>query len=220
MTWRQRLGNRRGGGDRDSTPFVLTNPYLPVDYLMHREIVQSNVGNYGNFYKPEISIDGFETAVRLIGTGMSMPLAIVAGLSVIFSVRRAVWGGCWRLRRFLWRCNIFAWLGISLHEYTRFAALMLDVALALTVAAAVVRVRLMGLQVAIVLLMIYCTGAVSARYVANFLAAGSRLMGAATLAQLQRPGRVLAVWAEPAPYCMPTVDLFAWKIVSVATGVR
>ncbi len=31
--------------------FVLTNPYLPCNYLFHRSVVKSNVGNYGNFYK-------------------------------------------------------------------------------------------------------------------------------------------------------------------------
>jgi len=181
--------------------------------------VQSNVGNYGNFYKPGISIDGFETAVRLIVAGMSMPLAIVAGLSVIFSVRRRGLGWVLAGPAILVAVQYFLLARDKPAEYARFA-LMLDVALALTVAAAVARVRWMGLRVAIVLLMIYCTGAVSARYVANFLAAGSRLMGAATLAQLQRPGRVLAVWAEPAPYCLPAVDLFAWKIVLLPTGAE
>jgi Dolichyl-phosphate-mannose-protein mannosyltransferase len=219
MTWRQRVGIVAAAGGIGIALFVLTNPYLPVDYLLHREIVQSNVSNYGNFYKPGISIDGFETAVRLIAAGMSMPLAIVAGLSVIFSVRRRGLGWVLAAPAILVAVQYFLLARDKPAEYARFA-LMLDVALALAVAAAVVRVRWMGLQVAIVLLMIYCTGAVSARYVANFLAAGSRLMGAATLAQLQRPGRVLAVWAEPAPYCLPTVDLFAWKIVLLPPGAE
>ena len=51
--------------------FVVSNPYLPYNYLMHRSVVQSNVGNYGNFYKPELSLAAMGNAMRLLGEGMS-----------------------------------------------------------------------------------------------------------------------------------------------------
>jgi hypothetical protein len=42
----------------------------------------------------------------------------------------------------------------------------------------------------------------------------------ARLLQIQNEhgARTLALWAEPAPYCMPPVDLFGWEVLLVPAG--
>ncbi|MDB5332349.1 MAG: hypothetical protein JWP03_3500 [Phycisphaerales bacterium] len=45
-------------------------------------------------------------------------------------------------------------------------------------------------------------------------------IAAARLLQIQNEhgARTLALWAEPAPYCMPPVDLFGWEVLLVPAG--
>lgn len=217
ISWKQRIGIVAAAASIGITVFLLTNPYLPLDCFFHPEILRSNLGNSGNMYSPAISIGGFENAVRLIGEGMSRPLAVAGGLSAIYLLRRRGVGWLLASPAILVAIQFLLLAQNKPAEYARFA-LVLDIALALAVAVAVGSLRSTGLRTVILLAMLYCTGATSLKYVGNFLAPGSRPNGAATLAQLQRPGRVLAVWSEPAPYCLPPVDLFAWKIVLLPPG--
>ncbi len=197
--------------------FVLTNPYLPLNYFFHHEILRSNLGNSGNMYSPTISLSGFENAIHLIAEGMSPALAAVGGLSVIFLLRRRGLGWLLAAPAILVAIQFLLLAQNKPAEYARFA-LPLDVTLAMAVAAAAASLRSAALQAVILLALVYCTGASSLRYMANYFAAGNRSNGAATLSELQRPGRVLAVWSEPAPYCLPAVDLFNWKILLLPPG--
>jgi Dolichyl-phosphate-mannose-protein mannosyltransferase len=216
-SWKRRIGIVAAAAVIGIVFFVLTNPYLPLDYFSHREILQSNLGNSGNMYSPTISFAGFKNAVWLIGEGMSMPLAVAGGLSAIFLIRRRGLGWLLATPTIVVAIQFLLLAQNKPAEYARFA-LLLDVMLALAAAAAVGSLRSVGLRTVILLPILYCTGAASLRYMANYFAAGSRPNGAATLAQLERPGRVLAVWSEPAPYCLPAVDLFVWKIVLLPPG--
>ena len=217
MPVKQRIGIVAAAAAIGVAVFLLTNPYLPLDYFFHPEILRSNLGNSGKMYSLGISISGFENALWLVGQGMSWPLAVAGGLSVIYLLRRRVLGWVVVAPAIVVGIQFLLLAQNKPAEYGRFA-LMLDVALALGIAVAVGSLRSVGLRTVILLAMLYCTGAISLKYVGNFLAPGNRPNGAATLAQLQRPDRVLTVWSEPAPYCLPPVDLFAWKIVLLPPG--
>src|SRR5207245_1431384 len=101
-------------------------------------------------------------------------------------------------------------------EYARFA-LTLDAVLAIAVAAAIGTIRRADVARAAAVVLVASTAYAGFWYVRNFVAGASdrstRHATAEALATFQRPDRVLAVWAEPAPYCLPPVDLFDWRIV-------
>jgi hypothetical protein len=60
------------------------------------------------------------------------------------------------------------------------------------------------------------------RYDANFLLDGSagstRREAVSVISTCGQQSQTLAVWAEPAPYCLPPVDLFKWHMVLMPTG--
>ena len=242
MTLRRQVHVVLAAGAIGAGVFLAANPYLPIDLLLHRNVVQSNVGNYGNFYHPQLSMRTLGHAARLVATGTTRPLAIVA------SVAMAVW--LIRRARATWRSPtpsgsaagpsiLPPGLGLLLAapavlvaiqfvllasgkpaEYARFG-LTLDAALAIGVAAAVTSFR-GGSRVGLVLVLLTAVSAL--RYDFNFLNDRydpSRLRAAAHLAPLAPPSGdagVLALTAEPAPYCMPPADLFRWKWVLLPQG--
>ncbi len=210
--------------------FAAVNPYLPIDAVLHRERLVSNVGNYGNFYRPGVSGSAAVTAARLVVAGASpvpVVLAVAAGLLAVR--RRRLTGGPG------WLLGVVA-AGVAVQfvvlaagkpaEYARFA-LTLDVALAIAAAVAATRLPVRPREAAgLGVLLVASTALFGLRYDLNYLADGrpasTRRVAAVQLAALARPGRMLAVRGDPAPYGLPPVDLFTWRIVRVpaeGTGV-
>ena len=221
--------------------FVFTNPYLPLDGLLHRERLASNVGNYGSFYGPSLAPSTLANAVRLVWLGTSpgpVVMALVAGALVIArrpsgpnrpcpgpaepaSVPTRPLPAAWLLAAPA--AFVAVQFALLAHgkpaEYARFA-LTLDVALTIAAAAAVARLPLRPREAAMAgLLLVVATGLYAPRYDLNDLAdegpTSTRLDAARRLAALASPGRPLVVSADPAPYGLPPVDLFAWQITLV-----
>ena len=200
--------------------FVATNPYLPTDAVFHRERLASNVGNYGNFYQPTVSVAALLRAGRLLVIGTSPVAAAVAVLGPLSMIRRTRTGGPgWLLAA---PCALVGLQFVLLAtdkpaEYARFA-LTLDVGAAVLAAVAILRLPVRPREAALAGgLLVAATALFGLRYDLNAIAdtgaASSRSMAAAQLARLARPGRTLAIGADPAPYRLPPVDLFAWRIV-------
>ena len=196
--------------------FVIANPYLPIDLLLHRERLASNVGNYGNFYHPTATGAVLWNAARRWVDGTSWAPAIVALVGLPLVARRP---GPWWL---LAAPTAFVAAQFTLlaadkpAEYARFA-LTLDVAAAVVAAAAVCRLPLRPREASLsAALLVAATALFGVRYDLNFWAdAGSnstRQTVARRLAQGAAPGRRLALPADPAPYNLPPVDLFAWQL--------
>ncbi|HSV14608.1 MAG TPA: glycosyltransferase family 39 protein [Tepidisphaeraceae bacterium] len=241
MSWRRRVSVMLAAGAVGVAVFVATNPYLPLNYLLHRSVVRSNVGNYGNFYKPELSLPALTNAVRLIGQGMSLPLAMVAAISLCVLAIKATKAhdpavGCgaenrltaepWALGPlFIAPAALVALQFVLLArdkpaEYARFA-LTLDVMLAIATAKALSMLTPTAARGAAVMLLALSAVA-GGKYVAHFRGdhgdQSTRLRAAIELQRQSRPGRTLAVLAEPAPYCLPPVNLFDWRIVLLPRG--
>lgn len=246
--WRRRIALTMLAGSIGALVFVVTNPYLPYNYLFRRSVVQSNVGNYGNFYQPELSLSAMRNALILMAVGMSwLLIAGVASVLVVslsrstgvppvsnsFNTGERAAGSEPVLRSPLgWLLAAPALLVLLQYvllardkpaEYARFA-LTLDVALAITAAVAVGMMRRKPLQWLTAMLLVGSTALSGGAYVANFIEDtrpnSTRRSAANELARIERPGRVLAVWAEPAPYCLPPVNLFDWRIVLLPKGTE
>ncbi len=229
MRWAQRLRICISAAAIGLAVFLAANPYLPIDYLFHRQIVQSNVGNYGNFYHLKSSVGAMENAIRLIGEGMTIPLAVAAAVALIaFSLRNKVDLGSLLLAPAALLAVPFVLAANDKSaEYARFA-LMLDVALVLAVAAALTQVPTAAFRTIIVAGLlawstfragVYDFGfQASAAYRSTRESAAEQLSVLNIIVGATHGAPILATWAEPAPYCLPPCDLFDWQIMLLPPG--
>ncbi len=209
--------------------FALTNPYLPLNLLFHRQVLHSNVGNYGTFYQPRLSWSGLVFSAGAVVEGTSIGPALVGlpgivAFCVPLAMRRKTDGRGLLLAApaMLVLIQFVLLAEGKTAEYARFA-LLPDLAIAITAAALVDRLRINGREKMLAsVLLIAATLYFGLRYDLNFLAdnqlSSTRRTTAALLHEVRPDGGMIAVWAEPAPYCLPPVDLFRWRIYLMPRG--
>jgi hypothetical protein len=213
--------------------YFLTNPYVAVNLLVNRPLLRSNLGNSAAMYHAGASSGAVVNGVRLIYAGCGGGVAVLGFVGACVLAVRAV-----RYRKSpepaevqrravgLLLATPAVWIGVQFFafaaakpgEYGRFA-LYLDIVLAIEAVVALSTVRLpkaLGCQ--FLALLIAATAVFdTAPYVNGFLRDSgpqtSRHLAARVLDRLaSRQGSVLVVESEPAPYCLPPVDLFRWRI--------
>jgi Dolichyl-phosphate-mannose-protein mannosyltransferase len=202
--------------------YAMTNPYVVIHLLRDPAVLRSNLQNTSAMYGVRSTLGAGANALMLIIAGMSPLLACAGGAGAIALAVKARKRGrsAQRLSGIL-----LATVAVALAipyvtlaagkpgEYGRFA-LVPDVALAM---AAVMAMEAFGRRwaIAAVGLLLGVTAVFGARYVAGFVgdagADSSRMIAAAALRAAPRDR--LAIAAEPAPYCLPPVDLFRWKLL-------
>ena len=228
-SWNTRVRVTIGAAAVGGLVYALTNPYVPYNLLFHREVLRSNLGASTAMYEVTGSANGFVNAVRLVGEGMSPLLAAVGGGGVAFLVWRA------RARAAVGAMHVWVLLGVpglivaaqfvalgagKPGEYGRFA-LLPDVALCVAAVAAVYHaIRQPVWRRAALAALVLTTGAAGAAYTARFVADARDVTSRLALAErLQRFRHLpLAVTAEPAPYCLPPVNLFDRPIELLPRG--
>jgi hypothetical protein len=203
--------------------YFLANPYVLMHLLGGGAVMSSNLGNSESMYHRIGSpLRSLATAALLLGEGAS-PLIAIAGLVCGIHL-------CWRgddprlvaLRMLLAVAAVMLVPFILLAagrpgEYGRFAVLPC-IALALAVCAAIGRSKLRGFErVESLLLVLILAALPSAVYVGGFVAdagASTRRLSAARLLESTRSAGALTlgVFADPAPYALPPVNLFEWQI--------
>jgi hypothetical protein len=239
-SWAARARTALAAGAVGGLVYVLTNPYVPYNLLFNRAVLRSNLGTSTAMYEVSGGANGFLNGLSLIVEGMS-PLLAIGGIVGVFvlasrgyrSIRRPpapspvlpaphVWWllGVPALIVFIQ----FIALGAGKPgEYGRFA-LLPDTALCIAAVAGVSQLaRRPSVRMAALALLLVTTGAMGATYVARFVAdtadQTSRLALAQRLLDLNRTGHTtLAITAEPAPYSLPPVDLFEWRIELLPRG--
>ncbi len=229
LPWRERMAVIAGAAAVGIAVFVLSNPYLIYDSAFNRAVLKSNVGNYGTFYRPGLSVSGLLTSGRLIVEGTSLATAVVGVIGVIGVIvlaRRPSSGNPLKGKPnglLLAAPAAMVLLQFVLlargkpAEYARFA-ITFDVVLMIVAAALIETLGLKQREGALAAcLLVGATLLVGVRYDLNCLidnrADSSRRLAAVRIDGLLGRADTIAVWAEPAPYCMPPVDLFAWKIL-------
>jgi hypothetical protein len=222
MSWGSRFKITAAAAGIGLIVFIVTNPYLPMNLVFHHGVVKSNVGNYGNFYRPRFSIAGLQNGVKLLGEGTSFLLAVTAVLGIVFLAMKpgaARLGWLLAAPALLIAGQFFLLAHDQPAEYGRFA-LTLDIILAIAAACAIGSIPRGRTMIAMVIVLF--TGLGGFRYLVNFIAdttnISSRSLAMRTLMGLKNSADVLVVSAEPAPYCLPPVDLFGWKIVLLPRG--
>jgi hypothetical protein len=203
--------------------FAITNPYVPFNLIFHRQLLHSNIGNSVDIYSPGISISGLINSAKLIMEGTSPGLLIIGLTGVAFlstaerkkSLLAVAVAGLVLLQFILLARGKPA-------EYARFA-LAVDVFLALAAAALVGHLPVTPREKALAaMLAVAGTLYFGLRYDINFFADtrpnSTRMESAQTLARNSSRSKLLYVYAEPAPYCLPPVDLFDWQIVLLPRG--
>jgi hypothetical protein len=203
--------------------FAVTNPYLFVNLIFHRSVLGSNVGNYGNFYRPGFSADALVNAGRLILAGASVGPVALAGIAIlVWSFRRRFPTGTLVLvAPAVVTLAQFVLLARSKPaEYARFAETV-DVVIAILAAGLIARLKLTERERTLAgATLVAATLWFGIRYDINFIAndrpGANRVVAAELLRQMGNPP--VAVAADPAPYSMPPVNLFDSAIVLLPAG--
>lgn len=230
--WQDVLTRTVFGGLIGAATYLLTNPYVLINLFINQAVLRSNFGNSLAMYEVSRLREGALNAAWLILEGTSPILAV-------FGIGGALWLGARSVfRRSPTEMNAstpagLGWLlaapvlviliqFIALAagkpgEYGRFAVLP-DMALAIAAVAAVRRRITQLVHGAIpMLLLLVMTGSAGSEYLFGFARDASintsRSQAALQLQAYHQSGaRTLGVVAEPAPYCLPPVDLFHWQV--------
>lgn len=223
--------------------YFATNPYVLVHLAGDRAILVSNLGNTAAMFERGLSVDGVARAAQWIAHGTS-PVLMLAGLVGVGlfacvgngaprgaedSSRDRAARGRVRTGWLLAVPSSLTLMSFTWHAtgqgaaYGRFA-LLADVALGIVAVTMLGRVvRRAAPRAALMIILLITTAWSSAPYVMSYMKSagdiGTRVRAAEKLQSLQRDGaRVLGLVAEPAPYSMPPVDLFAWRLILLPEG--
>lgn len=222
ISWRRRATILIASAIISVAVYFATNPYVAIHLLGDRTILQSNLANSSAMYQVGQLGQGALNALFLLSEAASLPLLIAGAISLALLVARV---GV-RPSLLLAAPCAAALLQFTLlaaakpGEYGRFALLP---AIALAIAAGTALARFvprnptrLALGIGIVALTAAPTWFYIAAFVRDTGRGNTRLADAAWIEQLRAAGgTTLAVFAEPAPYSLPPVDLFGWHLILV-----
>ncbi len=224
--WRRGVWILLGAAGAGCAVYFATNPYVAIHLLGDRRVLTSNLGNSAAMYEAGQWGRGITNAIKLIGegTGWVLPVAGIAGAAGMIAARKKFCDGGGKAA---WLLGVLAVVAAvpfvamaagKPAEYGRFA-LFVDVAVAIAAAVTwMTWVRDRHWRIVAAGGMTICTAVAGMAYLATFVGDGagmtSRLAAAERLREVKRLGaESVGVYAEPAPYCMPPVDLFQWRMV-------
>jgi hypothetical protein len=212
------------------TVYCVTNPFIPINLIRNRSVLISNFSNSSDFYR--LGLAGIRNALLLVMFGMSGLLTAagaVGAVALAIRARRVTVDNDAELKRrstglmlaapALAIGMIFmAFAASQPADYARFA-LPFDVFLLIEgVVGVSTFIRVPRLQRLCFGMLVLATGFSGLPYVRGFLRdASTNTTRSAAAGQIQRlleSGHgVLVTREEPAPWSLPPVDLFRWRIV-------
>lgn len=221
-TTRDRIRALLTAGLAGAAVYAITNPFVLINSMFNRDVLLSNLGNSTAMYAT--SSGGIANAISLLAEGASpvMLVAGVVGVVALFLMRlksraasgistAAQAGILLAVPASLVAIQFLALAAGKPAEYARFA-LFIDVVLAIAAIVAVhTIIQHRATQIAALAALLVVTGAHGLTYVAGFLNDArpqtSRLAAARAI-QITSAGESIGLYAEPAPYTMPPVNLF------------
>jgi hypothetical protein len=223
------LGASLAGLGIAAAVYFAANPYVAIHLLGDPAVLHANLANTRAMYWVGGTASRWDNALQLLLAGTSLPMAVFALLWVVLGIflkrEASIRGLCWLVGVpagiVLVQFILFA--AGKPGEYGRFA-LLVDTAILLAGFISIARVLRHGVfQAAAALVILVFTIMHSGAYERGFLAdAGTRnsRMEAAEVIDQQLSGvsPVLYITAEPAPYCLPPVNLFRWRIILLPRG--
>jgi len=208
--------------------YFLTNPYVLVHLLGDRAVLESNLRNTRAMYEIGRLLHGAVNAAKLMIEGAS-PLVMLVGLLGAVLIWRSRTGPQAAVLRILSAVSAVIVVQFVLlaagkpGEYGRFAVLP-DIVLGVCAAVLAGRARIRTFErVQVVVILVVLTVLPGIIYLRGFVRdatnAARRIEDAMLLEGLKQLGaRRLGLWAEPAPYSLPPLDLFHWQIVLLPRG--
>jgi hypothetical protein len=219
--------------------YFATNPYVAINLIRNRAVLRSNLTNSTDMYHVGGWRDGVPNALRLLGEGASPGLAlagVVAAVYAFVAARRRQGGSHDRPRggRFalgvLLACPSVLILSQYLSlaagkpgEYGRFAILP-DIILGITaITGASMAVRSRAAAGAVIAALLIGVAVPGWAYLQGFLRdtypVTSRSIAAGQIESFSGDQPMtIGVWAEPAPYAVPPVNLFRDRLVLLPVG--
>ncbi|HLL91239.1 MAG TPA: glycosyltransferase family 39 protein [Tepidisphaeraceae bacterium] len=204
--------------------YAITNPYVWINAVRNPAVLQSNLGTSTAMYAVGRWYDGVANAASLIVEGASPPAAALGlAAAVAWGVRRPRGTGWLLAVPALLVATQAAAVGAGKPgEFGRFMILT-DVALGVAAAVAVARLRSarprVAAGIALTALVAVYGGAYLAALVADTRPTNTRLLAAKSLAQLRSPTTdAIQLYAEPAPYATPPLDLWRWTLLLAPPG--
>jgi hypothetical protein len=230
---------------RESLPLVLmamavyaiTNPYVPINFIHHRALLYSNLGNSSGFYHAGLSAGSFFHALMLICAGTSIVPALLGAIGAIALAWRAFHADASRQQEARRRATglllAVATLPVAIvfvlfataqpADYARFALPFEVFLLIEAVVALATFLRSAALRYMTFILFAILTAASGIQYVAGFIRDCSNQTTRLATAEVIRSSlgmgnNILASWEEPAPWSLPPVDLFRWHVIVPPRG--
>jgi len=205
--------------------YFAANPYVAIHLVGDPSVLKANLANSQAMYSfsPNIA-----SALKLVLVGASLSITVFGMIGIafwLFTRTEKENGLRWLLfiSAALVLVQFTAYAGNKPGEYARFA-LLPDTVLLLAAFIAITHfVRKISLQALAGIIVVALTIAHSAAYEAGFIKDNSRMLAAADIeGRLAKAGDspVLYITAEPAPYCLPPVNLFRWRIVLLPADGR
>jgi hypothetical protein len=224
--WSARLADLAVAGAVGLLTYFATNPYVAINLLTNRELVHANLANTQGMFHIGHLKEMLPNALRLMieaASGLVLLFGMF-GLAAGATGRRARAHPAWLLAvpAVLVLLQFVVFAAGQPAEYARFAVFA---AIALAISAGLFA----GLQdrpvlrLAFPLLLVAATVRRGAAYelscIRDARETPSRMLAAEGLHELAaKGGRNLAVCNEPAPYAVPPVNLFEWRIWLMPRG--
>ena len=202
--------------------YAATNPYVVLHAINHDAVLFSNAANTQAMYAVHDPAAAIINAGSRLIDALSLPMVVLAITSSIVVVARR--NKLSPLAILLLAPSITILIPFTLFaagkpaEYARFAifpSITLGI-LCVWAVTTISRTWVRNTTLTLLPLMLLLTGTLP--YLRAFLAdtgeTNTRLLAAASIQRAAMDvGSTLQVYAEPAPYCLPPVDPFAWRIV-------
>ena len=228
--------------------YFITNPYVAINLISNRAVLRSNLGNTTNMYHVGGWIGGIQNAVALLAEGAS-PGVLLGGIIAIAAmvsrsgnskVLTALTTATHPANKHTIPLLLAAPAGLQCiqfmalaagkpGEYGRFA-IFLDVTLLMLAMNGLDRLSRAfadrrRVSVLVGMALMGSIGIFGARYLIGFVRdcqpLTSRLLAAQRMrSELESGARSIALWAEPAPYSFPPVDLFQYRLLLVPPDAR
>jgi len=212
--------------------YFAVNPYVLMHLFDNRTLLRSNLGNTRDMFQLCLSGQGLANAAVLIGEGSTVAVAVCGGFALVLLAVAAICRKHWAMHHSCWLMVGPAMLVLAQFilfadgqpgEYGRFA-IFLDISLltAAIVGGTAILNRMQWRATPLVLLAVL-TAFSGSRYYQGFISEAtgttSRLVASRLIEEYRLAGaRTIGVVAEPAPYSVPPLDLFAWRLVLLPKG--
>lgn len=212
--------------------YFLTNPYVLIHLFNNHELLRSNLGNTRAMFDFGLSARSFLSAVGLMAEGTSPLLAGLGTAGAIGLVVATIWRKAWAVRYSGWLLLVPAVLagaqfvlfaGDQPAEYGRFAVFV-DIVLVIgAVVGGYLLFQWREWRPEILVVLGLAAAIPGSRYYAGFVSDAfsptSRTNAAQIIEAHRRAGaKSVGVFAEPAPYAVPPVNLFDWPVVLLPEG--